>query len=102
MHIMRQLMAQHPSNIRIQPQPIVPIRTYPQLDLLAPVHVQAEEIRVLVRRELGEHPYGELVLAHYVADGGVVCEFREEAARGLGVGEVREGLDAVEGVLGVC
>ena len=100
--VVRELVAEHPAHLAIQPEAVVPVRAQAELDRLPRVHVQPEEVRLLVRRELGEHPDGELVLAHDVADGGVVRELREEAACGLGVGEVREGLDAVEGVLGVC
>ena len=77
---MRQLMAQHPSNVRIKPVPIVPIRPYPQLDLLAPVHIQTEEIWVLVRRELGEQADGEVMALHDVPDGGVIGEALKEGA----------------------
>ena len=98
MYIMRQLMAQHPANIRVQPEPIVPICPYPQLDLLAPVHIQAEEIRVLVRRELGEQANSEAMPLHDVPDGGVVGEALEEGARGVRAGEGGEGGNLVEAV----
>ena len=98
--VVRELVAEHHADVAVRAEARVVIRAQAQLDRLPRVLVQAEQLRVLVRRELGEHPDGELVLAHDVADGGIVRELREEAAGGLGGGEVREGLDAVEGVLG--
>ena len=101
-HVVRELVTEHPPDLLVRAEAVVPVRPQPELDCLPRVHVQPEEMRLLVRRELGEHPDRELVLAHHVPDGGVVRELREEAARGLGIGEVREGLDAVECVLGAC
>ena len=98
-HIMRELVTQHAAHVRIQPKPVVAVRAEAQADRLPRVLVEPEQVRLLVRRELGEQPDGEAVRAHDVPHGGVVCEPCEERARGVGAREVREGLDPVEGVL---
>ena len=70
------------------------------LDRLPCVDVQPEQVRLFVGRELREEADGEVVPLHDVPDGRVVREAGQECARGVGLGEVREGLDAVEGILG--
>ena len=94
-----ELVAEHTAHVGVQPEAVVAVRAEAELDRLACVHVQAEEVRLLVRRELGEEAVGESVLSHDVPDGGVGREPREEGTRGFGAGEVRERLDAVEDVL---
>ena len=99
--VVRELVAEHPPDLLVRAEAVVPVRPQPELDRLPRVHVQPEQVRLLVRRELGQDPDGELVLAHDMADGRVVRELAEQVACGGGVREVRERLDAVEGVLGI-
>lgn len=100
-HVVRELVAEHPPHLPVRPEAVVRVRAEPQLDRLPRVHVQPEQVRLLVRRELRQHAHRELVPLHHVADRGVVRELREQLARRVGVREVRERLDTVEGVRGV-
>jgi hypothetical protein len=95
---MRQLMTQHPPHLRVYPEPIIPVRPDPEPDLLAPVHVHAELVRVLVRGQFGKEADGVLVGLHDVHDGGVGGEALEEALGFGGVWQVREGRNGVEAV----
>ena len=96
--VVRQLVAQHPPHLEIRPEPVVRVRPQPKLDRLPRVHVQSQQVRVFVRRELREQPDGELVLVHDVQDGGVGGEALE-GGKGRGrVGQMLKRLEAVEPV----
>ena len=99
-NVVSELVAQDPPYLIVRPEAVVPVRAQTQLDRLSGIHVRPEQVGLLVRRELRQHAHREPVPPHHVADRGVVREAREEGARGGGVGQVWEGLDAVEGVLG--
>jgi len=98
-HIMRQLMTQHLPHLLVRSKPIIRVRPQPQLDRLSRVHVQSEQLGVLVRCELGQETDGEMVLVHDVCDGWVVGEFlKKRVGRGW-VWEVLKGLEVMETVL---
>jgi len=98
-HIMRQLMTQHPPHFLVRSEPIIRVRPQPQLDRLSRVHVQSEQLGVLVRCELSQETDGETVLVHDVCDGWVVGEFLKKSVGRGWVWEVLEGLEVMEAVL---
>jgi hypothetical protein len=49
--VMRQFMAQNPASLLVTPKPVVPIGTYAKLDGLPLVHVQTQQLWVLMRSE---------------------------------------------------
>ena len=100
-HVVRELVAEHPPDLLVRAEAVVPVRPQPELDRLPRVHVQPEQVRLLVRRELGQDPDGELVLAHDMSDGSVIRESCEQVLGRRWIGEVRQRFDAMERVLRV-
>ena len=95
---MRELMTKNSPDLLIRPEPIVPICPDSQLDRLACIDIQAEELWMLVRRELSEDTNRKPMLLHDVPNRRIVREFGEETARRGRIGKVCEGLDPVEGI----
>ena len=103
-HVVRQLVAQRPPDRRIVAVAVVGIGAQPQLNHLPAVAIQAQRAR-LVRRmhgrvHLGEQAHAELVLAHRRLDARVIAEALEEAEAALGLGEIGQRSEGVEGVRG--
>ena len=98
--IVRQLVAQHPPHLAIQPEAIIAVGPKAELDRLACIDIQAKQVRLLVRGEFREHTHGKVVLLHDMPDGRVVREASQQSARGFGLGEVSKRFDAVKGILG--
>jgi len=47
-HVMCEFMAQHSPDIIVGPKPVVEICSNPQLDLLAGIHIQTQQLRMFM------------------------------------------------------
>jgi hypothetical protein len=72
--IVRELMAEHTTDITVRPEAVVLVRSQTQFDGLSGVYIETKQFRVLVRCELGEEPDRELMDQHDM----VYCRIRRE------------------------
>ena len=77
-HVVRQLMAEHTSELRVIPKAVVCVRAHTEQDRFAGVDIEAKQTWMLMWSELREKPDGEFVCAHDVNNRGVVCELSED------------------------
>lgn len=66
--VVRQLMAQHSTNIPITPEPIVVVGADTEFDGFPPVDVQSQQPWVLMRSQFRQQSNGEPVRIHHMDD----------------------------------
>ena len=88
-YIMRQLVTQYTPHFLIRPETFIVVCPQPKLDSLTCIYVEAKQVRLLMRSQLGQRPNRELVFLHDMTYCWVLCKTRQQLARRLRIRKVR-------------
>jgi hypothetical protein len=99
-NIMSQFVAEYLPDILVEPEAVISVGSYAQLDSLALVHVQAQQFRMFMRGKFREDTNSVLVLHHDMPNSGIGGKFVQNSASCFRIGQMFQRLDVMEFVLG--